>query len=212
MSTPMCSPPAPLGVAPWVPVAGSAAVAFPQPESFRDTSSVRNERERRNAALTHLCGEGRGEDSRLLFRTCSTVAFLLWGHAEGAQSWICCRFCPRHRSAAAAWAPTATGRVLWVLHRALAPHLGGTLRAHVALTSPGHVHGRAGIHLTSPRAGGSRWDMGSSRRCCVLNALIQVAVPCPSASSPPPVARPCPAALCPCECWEGRAHGGGRCF
>lgn len=94
MSTPMCSPPAPLGVAPWVPVAGSAAVAFPQPESFRDTSSVRNERERRNAALTHLCGEGRGEDSRLLFRTYSMVAFLLWGLAEGARSWICCRFCP----------------------------------------------------------------------------------------------------------------------
>lgn len=120
----MCSPPAPPGAAPWVSVAESVAVALPQPESFRDTSSVRNERERRNAALTHLCGEGRGEDSRLLLRTCSTVAFLLWGRAEGAQSWICCCFCPWHRSAAAAWAPRAVGWVLWALHGALAPHLG----------------------------------------------------------------------------------------
>lgn len=48
---------------------------LPLPESFRDASDVRNERERRNAPLTHFLQGKPGEESRLIFGTSSTSAF-----------------------------------------------------------------------------------------------------------------------------------------
>lgn len=52
---------------------------LPLPESFKDTSDVRNDRERRNAPLTHLLQGNPGEETRLIFGTSSTLAFLLRG-------------------------------------------------------------------------------------------------------------------------------------
>jgi len=51
---------------------------LPLPESFRDASDVRNERERRNAPLTDSLQEKPGEESRLIFGTFSILTFLLW--------------------------------------------------------------------------------------------------------------------------------------
>lgn len=73
------SSPVPAGAAPRAFSVRSVAVVLPQPESFKDTSDVRNDRERRNAPLTHLLQGNPGEETRLIFGTSSTLAFLLRG-------------------------------------------------------------------------------------------------------------------------------------
>lgn len=64
---------------PWASSVRGVAVVLPLPEPFKDTSDVRNDRERRNAPLTHLLQGKPGEETRLIFGTSSTLAFLLRG-------------------------------------------------------------------------------------------------------------------------------------
>lgn len=52
---------------------------LPLPESFRDASDMRSERERGNALLAHLLQRNPREESRVIFGTSSTLVFLLQG-------------------------------------------------------------------------------------------------------------------------------------